>query len=108
MIGRRLSSAAKKLDVVVVAARYAPDGNLALAQVYERRGQVWTDLVLFDREDLVQRLRAGKRVAAGVPAQVPGDFEVRESVRLSGVNGRAVVRAEGATSTTDDLRVPAF
>jgi hypothetical protein len=106
--GQRLSSAAKRLDVVVVAARYAPDGKLTVAQGYERRGQVWTDLLLLDRPTLIGRLRAGRRVAAGEPRGVPGDFVVRDALVLSGADGRAVVRASHTSSSTDNLGVPTF
>ncbi len=108
MNGQRLSPAAKRLDVVVVAARYAPDGKLTMAQAYERRGQIWTDLLLLGRAALIELLRAGKRVAVGEPATVPGDFVVRDAVVLSGVGGRAVVRVSQTRSNTDDLGVPTF
>ena len=108
MRGQRLSSASRRLDLVLVAARYTPDGRLALAQGYERLGQVWTDLMLFDRASLIERLRAGKHVAVGRAAAVPGDFEVQDAVVLAGANGRAVTRAARADSTKDDLRVPVF
>jgi hypothetical protein len=106
--GQRLSSAASDLDVVVVAARYAPDQSLATAQAYERRGPVWTDLVLLDRRTLIERLRSGKKVGVGQPLAVPGDFAVRTRLVLGRENGHEVLRAAGTGSNGDDLGVPLF
>ena len=108
MKGRRVSPAAKRLDLVVVAARYAADGKLTVAQGYERRGQVWSDLLLLDRPTLIGRLRTGRRVATGETASVPGDFVVSDVLVLSGVDGRAVVTASHTSSKTDNLGVPTF
>jgi hypothetical protein len=106
--GQRLSSASRKLDAVVVAARYTPGGALDVAQAYERNGVVWTDLVLLDRAEVVDRLRAGKRVAVGETVLVPGDYSVRDRLELGGENGSEVIRLAGSASTGDDLGVPRF
>src|SRR3970282_1530188 len=51
MRGQRSSIAGKKIDVVLVAARYGPDGQrLSLARGHSRRGAVWGGLELFERQ----------------------------------------------------------
>ena len=108
MIGQRLSSASRHLDTVVVAARYTPDGSLDIAQAYERLGSVWTDIVLLNRRAVIERLRAGKRLAIGQPVAVPGDYSVRERLELARRNGTDVIRRAGSDAASDELGVPVF
>ncbi len=110
MPGTRVSDIGRKADMVVVAARYdAADGRLLRAQAYQRRGAVWSDLVLVDRDDLLERLQLRRRVYAGaVDPGLPGDFSVRGRLRLQEGNGRAVVTLGTAPNGRDELGVPIF
>ncbi len=94
-------------DVVVTAARYGPqDGRLQFARVYERRGVVWSDVQLLDREALLERIRQGKRVYAGEPADLEGDFHLFHRISASRLNGKVVLHGEGQQKEGDDLGVP--
>jgi hypothetical protein len=109
MPGVSLSRENRRLDTVIVSVRYRPDdGELTLARAYERRGAVWTDLVLLDRPAVVEHLRAGKRVVAGTLRSLPGDFQVMGTIRLepSGASGKLVIRAR--SNGRDDLGLPLF
>ncbi len=109
MPGTHLTAASMKLDLVIVAARYADNPRrLALVQAYERRGAVWGDIVLLDRPALLARLKARRRVVAGRPKELPGDFELVAPLHLIGKDDRAQVLTEGQTSTGDELGVPLF
>ncbi len=95
----------RKIDVIVTAARYATKGDrLTLARGYRRMGEVWSDLLLFERERLVELLQAKKRIAAGRRNETPGDFMVLK--RIVKANGR--LAAEGSAGKGDDLGVPIF
>lgn len=78
--------AIRKLDGIIEAVRYTADGNIALVRVYERRGAVWSDQVLLERNELTDRLKQGKRFAIG-----------ERKIHLGGVfeTGRLVYQAEG-------------
>jgi hypothetical protein len=106
--GWQLSPAAKRLDIVVVAARYDPQGKLTVAQGFERRGQVWSDLILVDRDTLIRKLRSRWRVAVAVPAPVPGDFEIVARVRLERKNGVETLASNSAHADQDHLPAPLF
>jgi hypothetical protein len=54
-----------KFDGVIEGIRYGADGKIALARAYERRGAVWSDSLLLDRQQLLTRLKQGKRFATG-------------------------------------------
>jgi hypothetical protein len=106
--GWQLSPAAKRLDIVVVAARYDLLGKLTVAQGFERRGQVWSDLILVDRDTLIRNLRSRRRVAVAVPTPVPGDFEIVARVRLEGKNGVEFLASNSAHADQDHLPAPLF
>ena len=108
MRGWQLSPAAKRLDVVVVAARYDPQGKLTVVQGFERRGQVWSDLILLDRDTLIRRLRSRRRVAVAVPTPVPGDFDIVARVRLERKNGAETLTSNSGHTDQDHLPAPLF
>ncbi|HSB89959.1 MAG TPA: hypothetical protein VLD63_08050 [Anaerolineales bacterium] len=108
MRGWQLSPASRKLDLVVVAARYDSEGRLSLAQGYERRGEVWSDLRLFDRATLIEKLGAQRRVAVGTPTAVPGDFQELAPVRLQRRNGTVTLGSGALANDRDHLAAPLF
>lgn len=98
--------AGAKLDGVVEAVRYTPDGRIAAVRAYERRGAVWSDHVLLDRKTLLERLRQGRRFAVGRRKPfLGGQFEVGKPMRLSG----EWIITEGQAAARDILAgVPIF
>jgi hypothetical protein len=107
--GKRISRQARKLDVVVVAARYDEAGKrLSAAKGYERRGYVWGDVVLLDRQTLIDHLRSEKLIVTGRPAELEGDFEVIAPIRLEGAEKSIALVAEGLQAKGDDLGLPLF
>ena len=56
---------AKKIDGVIEAVRYNPNGQIALVRAYERRGATFSDRVLLDRKTLLERLKSGKNFSIG-------------------------------------------
>ena len=110
MRGWRVSRSSRKaVDVVLVGVRYvAGYHRILLAKGYERRGSIWSDIRLFDRQALLDIMRAGKRVAAGRPLAVPGDFELFEPVETRGADEVANIYASGRPSWGDELGLPLF
>jgi hypothetical protein len=107
--GTRVSITRKPVDVVLVAARYeGSSSRISLTQAYERRGPIWSDLLLLDREQLIARLRSKKRVFTGRARDMSGDFDVSSAVRLLEAAGASVVRANGRDAPGDDLGLPLF
>jgi len=106
----RLSPVSRKADIVVVAARYDDGrGRLSQAKAYERRGAVWGDVVLLDREALLGKVRSRRKVFAGeVRAEVPGDFILRGAIRARGAAGQTVLVQAASAAGVDDLGVPLF
>ena len=87
--------AGKKLDGIIEAVRYTPKGQIELARIYERRGAVWSDRCLLGREDLVARLKKGKRFVAGERKIYLGSvFSTGPAVRV--VDGHVVTDGQSA------------
>jgi hypothetical protein len=72
----------KKLDGIIEAVHYSPDGKISLVRVYERRGAVWSDRFLLERKDLIDRLKNKKRYVVGERKVYLGSvFETGPAVR---------------------------
>ena len=54
-----------KFDYLVEAIHYSPTGELEKIRLYERRGPSYSDRIIINRDELIQYLIAGKKVAAG-------------------------------------------
>ncbi len=110
MRGARAALPARKAkaDVLLVAARYAEDGRLMIAQGYVRHDQVWTDVNLFDRKSLIERLRSGQHLATAVPRDLASDFSLQSRVTLKEADGQARLLIKGSSASHDDLGLPLF
>jgi hypothetical protein len=93
-----------KYDGIVEAVRYNPDGKVKWVRAYLRRGQTFSDIVLLDRQALVEQLKSGKRIVAGrrIPLQA-STFEVANPLRLIQQDEQDVLVAGVATSNKDCL-----
>ncbi len=108
MRGVKLSKNAKTYDVVLTAVRYAPEGQVELARGYSRRGVVWGDHKLFDRDQILDLVAQKIKVATGIPTQMPGDFEIWEEVSSrSQADGDSIYVTE-PPATGDSLALPLF
>jgi len=89
-----------KFDGIIEAARTQPDGKIAAVRVYERRGFVWSDSILLEREELLARLEKGKKFVTGQRKEYRGSaFETGQPVHL--VNGHIV--SDGLSADHDHL-----
>ena len=109
MRGYRLPKSSRKLDVVIVAARYTQRSNkLTYGQAYLRRGPIWGDLVLLERDEVLKRLKAKQQVVTGKPDEIPGEFTVFNSVQFNQTNGSGAIYVDQPPAKGDDLGVPLF
>lgn len=100
---------AVKFDGVIEAARYTPEGALALVRAYVRRGATFSDHVLIDRPALLERLKKGKKFVTGQRVEnMASTFQVAKPVRLNGNKDQEVIST--STQTDHDLleEVPFF
>jgi len=101
---------AKKLDGVIEAVRYNPDGHIVLVRGYELRGVTYSDRVLLDRSTLLERLKAGKNFSIGQRKEFLGStFELGKKVKVVNKGGQDFITTRDDVSKHDDIEeTPAF
>ena len=101
---------AKKLDGVIEAVRYNPDGHIALVRGYELRGVTYSDRILLDRSILLERLKAGKNFSIGQRKEFWGStFELGKTVKVVTKDGEDFITTRDDASKRDDFEAtPAF
>ncbi len=99
---------AKKVDGVIEAARYK-NGQVVLARAYERRGAAFSDLLMLDRKELLERLKSGKKFVTGVRREFwAGTFDEGKTVQIVTRAGKEFI-ATRADADRDDLEpAPVF
>ncbi|MBN1267014.1 MAG: hypothetical protein JXA25_16095 [Anaerolineales bacterium] len=104
--GKKTSTAKKKVDVILVAVKLSENGQMDFARGYLRRGPVWSDLVLLQREQLIERLQTGEKVYTGAETDMVGDFEIHEQLQIETVNGKDLFIIGNEKATAEDLGLP--
>lgn len=93
-----------KADFVIETVRYHPKGEIEWVRGYERRGEAFSDVVILPRQELIERLKKGKKVFAGkrLP-QMGSAFQLSKAVHLKQANGSVVILTENSSATNDYL-----
>ena len=82
---------AKKQDGVIEAVRYK-NGQIVTVRAYERRGSSYSDRVLIDRKDLLERIKKGKLAVVGSRKELLGStFEAGKSLRIVNREGKEFI-----------------
>ena len=94
---------AKKFDGVIEAVHYK-NGQIAAVRLFERRGSAFSDRVLVDRKEFLERLRNGQKYVVGKRKELwAGTFEVQEKpVQVLNRNGREIISTR-ADADHDEL-----
>ena len=99
---------AKKFDGVVEAVRYK-DGQIEVVRAFERRGAAFSDRVLIERHELLERLRKGKKFVTGQRKELlAGTFDVGKSVQLVQRDGTEFVSTRENAERDELEQVPVF
>ena len=99
---------AKKFDGVIEAVHYK-NGQIVNVRAYERRGSAFSDSMLIDRKELLERIKSGKRFVVGVRKEFwAGSFDESKAVQLVTRNGKDFI-ATRAEAEHDELEsAPVF
>jgi len=93
-----------KFDYLVEAVHYSPDGELEKIRLYERRGPSFSDRIIINRDQLIQYLVAGKKVAAGNRISfMASTFNHTGEIRISGTKEAPVLVMGGDITSHDSL-----
>ena len=74
-----------KFDVLIEAVRFAADGKIDLVRAFERRGASFSDNILINRADLINRMKNGQKIMTGSRKEFLGStFDTGKFVQLKG------------------------
>jgi hypothetical protein len=100
---------AKKFDGVIEAVHYK-NGQIATVRVFERRGSTFSDRVLVDRKEFLERLKNGQKYVVGKRKQLwASTFEVQDKpVQVLNRNGREIISTHAGAEHDELEGAPVF
>lgn len=95
---------APKFDGVVVAVHYKPDGEVDWVRTFLRRGAVFSDYIMLDRQTLIEHLNSGKKYFTGQRKKYYGaNFDLGDPVKVIKKNGKEILVVGNKQAEQDDL-----
>ncbi|HEY5731794.1 MAG TPA: hypothetical protein VIS72_17235 [Anaerolineales bacterium] len=99
---------AKKIDGIIEAARYK-NGHIVTVRAYERRGATFSDRLLIDRKDLLERIKSGKQFMTGTRKKFwAGTFEEGKPVLAVTRDGKDFITTRDGADRDELEQVPVF
>lgn len=100
---------AKKFDGVIEAVRYK-NGQITIVRAFERRGTAFSDRVLLDRRDLLERLKKGQKYVIGKRREfLAGTFDVQATpLRVLEQNGKEIISTRPDADHDELEQAPVF
>lgn len=99
---------AKKFDGVIEAVRYR-NGQIVVVRAFERRGTAFSDRVLIDRRELLERLKQGRKFIVGRRKELmAGTFEEGKPVQVISRDGREFISTNSQASADELEQAPVF
>lgn len=99
---------AKKFDGIIEAVRYK-NGQIVTARVYERRGAAFSDRILIERKELLERIKSGKKFLTGKRKELwAGTFEEGKPVQVVNRDGKDFISTRNESDRDELEQVPVF
>ena len=100
---------AKKFDGVIEAVRYK-NGQIAVVRAFERRGASFSDRVLLDRKEFLERLKKGQKYVVGKRKELlASTFEVLgKPVQVLKQDGREIISTRPNADHDELEQAPLF
>lgn len=100
---------AKKFDGVIEAVRYK-NGQIAVVRAFERRGSSFSDRVLINRKEFLDRLKKGQIYVVGKRKELlASTFEVQEKlVQVMEWNGGEIISTRPDADHDELEQAPVF
>jgi hypothetical protein len=100
---------AKKFDGVVEAVRYN-NGQIEVVRAFERRGAAFTDRIMLNRKEFLERLKKGKKYFVGKRKEfLAGTFEVADKpVQIVDRNGMEIIVTRAEADHDELEQAPVF
>lgn len=100
---------AKKFDGVIEAVRYK-NGQIEVVRAFERRGAAFSDRVLLQRHELLERLKKGRRFAVGQRKEfMAGSFDFQDKpLQIVDQNGSEIISTRPNADHDELENAPVF
>jgi len=99
---------ANKFDGIIEAVRYK-NGQITVVRAYERRGATFTDRILIDRKDLLERIQNGKQFLTGARKEFwAGTFEEGKPVKVVSSDGKDFISTRDSSDHDELEETPVF
>lgn len=99
---------AKKFDGIIEAV-HVKNGQIVTVRAYERRGAAFSDRVLIERKDLLERIKGGKKFVTGSRREyLASEFEVGKPVKVVSRDGKDFLSTRDGADRDELENVPVF
>lgn len=99
---------AKKFDGVIEAVRYK-NGQIVVVRAFERRGAAFSDRIMMDRKELLERLKQGRKFIIGKRKELlAGTFEEGKAVQLVSRDGKDFIATSSSADHDELEQAPVF
>jgi hypothetical protein len=99
---------AKKFDGIIEAVHYK-NGQIVTVRAYERRGASFSDRVLIERKDLLERIKSGKKFLTGTRKEFwAGTFEEGKPVQVVNRDGKELISTRNEAEHDELEQVPVY
>ena len=100
---------AKKFDGVIEAVRYK-NGQIEVVRAFERRGAAFTDRVMLDRQEFLNRLKKGRKFFVGRRKEfLAGSFDLQDKlVQIVDRNGKELIATRSEADHDELEQAPVF
>ena len=99
----------KKFDGVIEAVHYK-NGQILSVRAFERRGATFSDHVLVDRKELLERIKSGQKYVIGKRKELMAStFDVQEKpVQVLSRNGKEILSTRADADHDELEHAPVF
>ena len=99
---------AKKYDGVIEAVRYK-NGQIVVVRAFERRGAAFSDRLMMDRKELLERLKDGRKFIVGKRKELlAGSFEEGKPVKVVSRDGKDFISTSDQSDRDELEQAPVF
>ena len=100
---------AKKYDGVIEAVHYK-NGQIDIVRAFERRGAAFTDRIMLNRKEFVERIKKGKKYVVGKRKEfLAGSFDVQENpVQVLEHDGQEILSTRAGADHDELEQAPLF
>jgi hypothetical protein len=96
--------AKRKIDGIIEAVHFTPSKQVEWVRAYERRGPTFSDLVIIQRNDLIERIKSGKNFFVGSRKEyLASTFDVKYPLSVVQAGGKDCLAFSEKVESSDAI-----